>query len=295
MSRPSPLVVFITGTSSGIGEALALHRARLGDTVFATMRNLDAGSTLEKIAAEENLDLRLLALDLTDDESVTRAVSDALDQTGHIDVLINNAGISTIQTVEGSLAAARETFEVNYFGMLKTITAVLPSMRERRSGTIINVSSVTGVVANAGSGAYAASKHAIEAMSESLALEVISLGIRVIILEPGFIATPIFPKAQGGEPPSGPYAKHIRRGRLIYSDPAKRAMPAVTVAEVVAGALTDPEPKLRYYAGSAKPLMHGRRRTSDEEWLSLGQVADDDDEAWFALIAKTVNLALVEE
>ncbi|WP_181233201.1 SDR family oxidoreductase [Enhygromyxa salina] len=287
--------MFITGTSSGIGEALALHRARLGDTVFATMRNLDAGSTLEKIAAEENLDLRLLALDLTDDESVTRAVSDALDQTGHIDVLINNAGISTIQTVEGSLAAARETFEVNYFGMLKTITAVLPSMRERRSGTIINVSSVTGVVANAGSGAYAASKHAIEAMSESLALEVISLGIRVIILEPGFIATPIFPKAQGGEPPSGPYAKHIRRGRLIYSDPAKRAMPAVTVAEVVAGALTDPEPKLRYYAGSAKPLMHGRRRTSDEEWLSLGQVADDDDEAWFALIAKTVNLALVEE
>jgi NAD(P)-dependent dehydrogenase (short-subunit alcohol dehydrogenase family) len=291
----SHLVWLITGCSSGIGEALALHRARLGDTVFATMRNVEAGGALKKLADDEKLDLRLLKLDVTDDDSVSSAIKDALEQAGHIDVLVNNAGISTIQSVEGSLAAARETFEINYFGMLRTITAVLPSMRERHSGTIINVSSVTGVVANAGSGAYAASKHAVEAMSQSLALEVNCLGIRVIILQPGFIATPIFPKAQGGEPPSGPYAKHIRRGRLIYSDPGKRAMPASIVAEIVSDALTDPQPKLRYQAGSAKALIQGRLRTPDEEWLTLGLVDDANDEEWFALIAKTVNLALTEQ
>jgi NAD(P)-dependent dehydrogenase (short-subunit alcohol dehydrogenase family) len=288
-------VWLITGCSSGIGEALALHRARLGDTVFATMRNLEAGGNLKKIAEDEKIDLRLLQLDVTVDDSVTNAIKAALDQTGHIDVLVNNAGISTIQSVEGSLAAARETFEINYFGMLKTITAVLPSMRERRSGTIINVSSVSGTVSTAGSGAYAASKHAVEALSQALALEVISLGIRVIVLQPGFIATKIFGKALAGELPAGPYAKHIRRCRLVYSDPGKRAMPTSIVTDTVAAALDDPQPKLRYPSGSAKALIQGRLRTPDEEWLRLGLVEDDKDDEWAAMVTKTVTLALSEQ
>lgn len=293
MVAPNRRVILVTGASSGIGEAISLHRARLGDTVFATMRNT-AASSLPKIAEEEELDIRLLTLDVTDDVSVTSAITEALAQTGHIDVLVNNAGISTIESVEGSLESARKLFDINYFGMLRTITAVLPSMRERHSGTIINVSSVAGFVANAGSGAYAASKHAVEAMSQSLALEVISLGIRVIILEPGFISTPIFPKAQRAEPPSGPYAKHIRRGRLVYSDPANRAAPVSVVAEVVSAALADPQPKMRYQAGSAKALIQGRLRTPDEEWLLLGAVPDEADDEWFGLVAKSVKLALAE-
>jgi NAD(P)-dependent dehydrogenase (short-subunit alcohol dehydrogenase family) len=284
-------VILITGARSGIGEAIALHQARAGDIVFATTRS-GPGVGLHQIAQQENLDIRHLQLDVTDDESVQAAITQALKQTGHIDVLVNNAGISTIESVEGSLEAAKQIFEVNYFGMLRTISAILPSMRERGSGTIINVSSVAGFVANAGSGAYAASKHAIEGMSQSLALEVIGLGIRVIILEPGYIATPIFQKAQRPEPPSGPYAKHIRRGRVVYSDPAKRAAPPSVVAEVVAAALADPEPQLRYYAGSAKPLITGRQRTSDEDWVKLGLIESDED--WFATVAKTVALVLTK-
>jgi NAD(P)-dependent dehydrogenase (short-subunit alcohol dehydrogenase family) len=283
-------VVLITGSSSGIGEAIALHQARLGNTVFATMRDpATGGQALREAMASEPLDVRILQLDVTDDASVERACAEALGQTGHIDVLVNNAGVSTIEPVEGSVAAAHELFEINYFGMLRTISAVLPSMRERGAGTIVNVSSVVGVLANAGSGAYAASKHAVEAMSESLALETVALGIRVIILRPGFIDTPIFPKAHVPypEPPTGPYAAHIRRGLMIYSDPMKVAAPPRLVAEILEGALTDPEPKLRYHAGSADAFISARRRTPDEEWIRLGLIPED--KAWFAEVDKLVR------
>lgn len=287
---PDAKSVLITGSSSGIGKAIALHQAQLGNTVFATMRNTADGGELQQAAEQEGLDLRVLQLDLTDDQSVSGCISNALEQAGQIDVLINNAGISTIEAVEGSLEAARSVFEVNYFGMLRTIAAVLPSMRARRRGVIMNVSSVTGVAANGGSGAYAASKHAIEAMSESLAIETVEHGIRVIILQPGFIATPIFPKAHipYPEPPTGPYAKHLRRGLMVYSDPMNLAAPPRAVAEVVQEALVDPEPKLRYQAGSAKKFIDGRRAARDEDWVRLGLV--EDDQEWFGELSALLNL-----
>lgn len=283
-------VVLVTGSSSGIGEAIATHQARLGKTVFASMRNPDAGRELQELAATENLDIRLLRLDVTDDQSVASAVAKVISQTGCIDILINNAGISTIESVEGSLQAAKRAFEVNYFGMLRTISAVLPFMRERGSGVIINVSSAAGVAANAGSGAYAASKFAIEAMSESLAAETMSLGIRVIILEPGYIQTPIYEKvhrALGTEAPTGPYAKHIRRGRIIYSSLVSNRPPPSVVATVVEEALVDPAPKLRYQAGSAKRLITVRRRIPDEDWVGLGLIEDDDE--WSATMANAIS------
>lgn len=272
-------VVLVTGTSSGIGEAIALQQARAGNTVFATMRTPDTSGDGLRAAAATGLDIRVLQLDVTNDESVTNAIHEALAQTGRIDVLVNNAGISPIGCVEGSLEEAKHAFDTNYFGMLRTIAAVLPSMRQQGSGVIVNVSSVTGVLANAGSGSYAASKHAVEAMSESLAIETMSHGIRVIILQPGFIATRIFEKAQRGAPPSGPYETHVRRMRAMYTDPQNIAQPPSVVAEALQAALDDPEPKLRYKAGSAKIYIEGRRRLSDEQWIGTGRFLDDAE--WF--------------
>lgn len=267
--------VLVTGASSGIGKAIALHQARLGNVVFATMRNLDDGRALVDTAARESLSLSVLPLDVTNDASVASACAAAIETTGHLDILVNNAGISPIGSVEGSLEVAKHCFETNYFGMLRTISAVLPSMRARKSGIIVNVSSVTGVLANGGSGAYAASKHAVEAMSESLAIETIALGIRVIILQPGFIATRIFEKAQVGDPPSGPYEIPIRRMRLMYTDPQGIARPALEVAEALQAAIDDASPKLRCKAGSASVYIDTRRRIPDEVWVGTGQILDD--------------------
>ena len=147
-------IVFVTGSSTGIGEAIALHFARLGDTVYATMRTPDkSGETLRAAAEVEELDLTLLALDVNDDHSVARAIGAAMERSGRIDVLVNNAGLGNLASVEGvSMEDVKAVFETNVFGPLRTIQAVLPAMRERRSGTIVNITSISGRLVSGGHG-----------------------------------------------------------------------------------------------------------------------------------------------
>lgn len=273
-------VTLVTGASSGIGEATALHFARLGHTVYASMRTPDtSGDGLRRVGEEEELDLELIALDVDAPASVASAVGGVLERSGRIDVLVNNAGLGKLTSVEEvPLEDAKAVFETNVFGPLRMMQAVLPGMRERGSGTIVNISSVAGRIVSAGHGIYAATKYALEALSEAVAIETRRFGIRIIVIEPGFISTPILDKGGDVEIGDGPYAVHLRRMQALYRNARGGAEPPSVVAEVIADALDDPNPRFRYLAGEgASPVLDGRARMTDEEWIDLGREMTDDE------------------
>jgi NAD(P)-dependent dehydrogenase (short-subunit alcohol dehydrogenase family) len=188
-------IILITGCSTGIGFATAEVLARSGHTVFATMRNPQRSPELAQLAERDKLPIAILPMDVDSDESVTETVAQILDLAGQIDVLVNNAGVSSSGAVEElPMDLFRKDMETNYFGTLRCIQAVLPAMRERRSGCIISVSSIAGEFYSYFLGAYCASKAAVEALSECLAQEVQPYGIRIALVQPGVIETPIFSK-----------------------------------------------------------------------------------------------------
>jgi NAD(P)-dependent dehydrogenase (short-subunit alcohol dehydrogenase family) len=265
-------VVLVTGCSSGIGLATALHFGRLGHDVHAGVRNPAAATELSAAIAAARLPVRPVALDVDDPVSVTRAVDDVLARAGRLDVLVNNAGIGG----GGPLADvpvdwAKTLFDTNYFGAIRMIQAVLPAMREQRSGAIVNVSSVFGRVAVAGHGHYCAAKHALEAASEALAQEVAAFGIRVAIVEPGVVVTPIFTKARRFADSDSPHAVHVRRLLLLYRMVMKAPSQPEDVARVIHEAVTTPAPRLRHLVGEdARRLVAGRQRITDEEHVAAG-------------------------
>ena len=177
--------ILITGCSSGFGLLSAAHFARKGDRVFATLRDLARGLELERIRQAEDLAIEILQLDVLDSSSVEAAVKRA-EADGPIDALINNAGIEVRGSIEDiSEQEARLQFDTNVHGALRMIRAVLPGMRQRGSGTIVNISSIGGLVGRPFGGLYAATKHALEAISEALYFEVQPFGVRVAVVEPG--------------------------------------------------------------------------------------------------------------
>lgn len=181
MSDESPVIV-ITGVSSGIGRATAERFKRLGFRVFGTVRNI---AHCQPIAGVE-----LLAMDVRDDASVSRAISAIVTKTGRIDLLVNNAGVSIMGAVEEtSIQEAVDLLDTNVLGIMRTVKAALPHMRAKRSGKIINISSVLGFLPAPYMGVYAASKHAVEGLSESLDHEVRQFGVRVMVVEPSFTRT----------------------------------------------------------------------------------------------------------
>jgi NAD(P)-dependent dehydrogenase (short-subunit alcohol dehydrogenase family) len=200
-------VVVITGCSSGLGPRLALAFARRGDRVYATMRGSDRGQDLTDTAAAEGLDVRVLELDVTDQGSVQSAIDHVHDAEGRIDVLVNNAGLlhfGSVELLPDELL--RSTFDTNVFGAVRTLRAVLPVMRAQRSGVIVNVSSVAGrVPAVPIVWSYMASKQALSAMSDALALELEPFGIRVVSIEPGWFKTGIVAKAGRPSGDNSPY------------------------------------------------------------------------------------------
>lgn len=178
---------FITGVSSGLGLALAQEALARGDCVVGTVRTLAAQTDFANIAPGRSL---AMLMDVTDDAQVRRVMAEAERQTGGIDVLINNAGYGLVAGVEEvSLDEMRAQFEANVFGAVSVMQAVLPFMRARRAGRIVNVTSVSGLVGWPSLGIYSGSKFALEGISETLALEVEPLGIKVILIEPGGLRT----------------------------------------------------------------------------------------------------------
>ena len=213
---PMP-VTLVTGTSTGIGFATALHLAKHGHTVVATMRNLAKAGPLEAAAREQGVRLAVRELDVTDQASIDRAMAETRAREGAVDVLVNNAGIGGATPLELTPEAEhRAMFEANYWGPIRMIQAVLPSMRERRAGCIVNVTSIGGRIAMPNQIPYSASKHALAAASEALAHEVAAFGVRVAIIEPGLIQTAIFENSAGATryDKNSPYRQIMRLSRL---------------------------------------------------------------------------------
>lgn len=278
-------IILITGSSTGIGLTSALHFARQGHEVYASLRNPESAPELTQAIADEKLPVTLIKLDVNDETSVRRGVAEVYRRAGHIDVLVNNAGIGGSGAIEAaSIETAQKTFETNYFGQIRMIQAVLPGMRKRQSGTIIVVSSIAGRVSFAGHGHYAASKHALEAASEILAQEVRAFNIRVAIIEPGVVLTPIFAKGRQAalsQPPNpivDHYADHLRRLHTFFQTRLQKPTMPEAVAETIEYALTTDEPRLRYVVGEdARVILAGRQQTSDEAWLENGRSMTDDE------------------
>ena len=161
-------VILITGSSTGIGMATALHLSRKGHRVYASMRNLDRSGDLRTAAAGTGQPIEVIQLDVNDEHSVKNAVAQVLEREGRIDVLINNAGIAPLGPLEEvDDATVKSVFDTNVFGLLRCIRAVLPSMRKQRGGSIINVGSVAGHIATCCSGIYAATKFALESINHA--------------------------------------------------------------------------------------------------------------------------------
>ncbi len=263
-------VVLITGCSSGFGLLAALQFARKGDQVYATMRNPAKAGELEKAKNEEKLAIEVFQLDVTDEASVTSAVRQVIDAAGRIDVLVNNAGIGAHGPVEETDDdEAKEIFETNFFGALRTIRAVLPQMRDQKSGTIVNVSSLAGRVSPPFDGIYSASKFALEAATEALHYEVHPFGIRVALVEPGGFETNIgntrrVPRRYTEGSPYAEYDQRFEQALSRLPTQGERADPQV-VAEAIYNAVHDEAPKLRYLVGEDAEMIGGLRRQMDDE------------------------------
>jgi NAD(P)-dependent dehydrogenase (short-subunit alcohol dehydrogenase family) len=278
-------VILITGTSTGIGQAAAIHLARRGNQVIATMRTPEASPELEQLAREETLQIRVLPLDVNSEVSVSKAFQKA----GPIDVLINNAGIGHVGPIEeASIEQVRAVMETNFIGALRCIQAALPEMRNRRSGTIINITSVAGRLSSGAHGIYAASKSALEAASEALAGEVAQYGIRVAVVEPGVIATPIFGKASPADPETR--YPHSRRMNALFAAALEDPVSPFVVAEKIEEILNNGTRRFRYPAGpDAEPLLAWRKAMSDQEWIGLQAL---DNESWAEEIKNQFGLEI---
>ena len=249
-------VAVITGSSSGIGLLTALEFAANGYRVVATMRDVGRSGRLEEAAQKagvrERIDLR--RLDVTEFDSLAAAVEQIVGDYGRIDVLVNNAGFSAAGFAEDmSLDELRLQMETNFFGNVAMAKAVVPVMRRQRSGHIINVTSIGGLLAHPLLSAYCASKHALEGWSESLRIETHSLGIRVCLIEPGAYDTDIWDRnvviAKGALDENSPNKERSRRFTEFVKGSAKHRRDAREVARLILRVANDPNPRLRYLIG----------------------------------------------
>ena len=279
-------VTLITGCSTGIGQVTALHLARQGHHVFASMRNPATGSApLIQAAQDEALRLDVIQLDVNDPLSSERAVNLILEQAGQLDVLVNNAGISGGGPVEDAPEEVlRAVFETNFFGPMRLMRLVVPKMRQAQRGAIVNVTSIMGRITLPGLASYGASKHALEVASETLAMEVRRFNIRVAIIEPGVIQTPHHEGPRRELDPNSPYHEFFLRARRATDSRLKDPSPPELVAETIQHALETDQPKLRYLVGDdAKGWAAGREAMTDEEWVAHGREMTLDEYAAFSL------------
>jgi NAD(P)-dependent dehydrogenase (short-subunit alcohol dehydrogenase family) len=258
--------VLITGATDGLGRALALLLAQRGYRVFAAGRSPEKLAQLENLAREKQFPLASIALDVCSDESVERALNHVLGKVGDLDVLVNNAGVNYTAAVEDlSMQDWRAQFETNFFGVLRVTRAVLPHMRERRSGRILMLSSLSGLVTPPTQGAYSSSKHALEGLSNALRMELYPFGIDVVLIEPGYIITGIQKAAAELSKPymqkTGPYAPLYARFFASVNDTrAKSRTTPEDCARVMLHAIETPNPKPRYGVTSLSPFVKWSKR-----------------------------------
>jgi short-subunit dehydrogenase len=245
-------IALVTGSSSGIGFETSLLLARNGFHIYATMRNLEKSSKIIDIAKKDNLLLDVLQLDVTDEKSIEDAINIIIEKQRRIDVVVNNAGYGSTGAVEDfSIDEIKSQFETNFFGVLRVIQSVLPIMRKQKSGTIVNISSISGRIPVPFSPIYASTKFALEGLSEALQYEVEQFGIKIILVEPGIIKTnfpdniKIAKKAlDSNSPYDGLLQRRINKVKTMFVN----GTAPEEVAKVILKAVTldDKEPDLRY-------------------------------------------------
>jgi NAD(P)-dependent dehydrogenase (short-subunit alcohol dehydrogenase family) len=270
-------VALVTGSSSGIGFETALILARSGFHTYASMRNLEKSKNITQIASKEKLSLQVVQLDVNDDRSVKGAIDKIVAEDQRIDVLVNNAGYGLFGALEDlSTEEIKAQFETNFFGALLVTQQVLPVMRKLKSGTIVNMSSVGGRIGIPGLSAYHSTKFALEGLSESISYELEPFGIRVVIIEPGFIRTNIMNSsiiAKKALDPKTPYyslIQQVQRSFKSAMENSSASSPPEEVAKVILQAVTSESPKLRYAVGNdADNMIKAKTTMSDTEFGGL--------------------------
>jgi len=259
-------VVLITGASSGMGKACAEHLSRQGYQVYGTSRHPE----------EEGTEFKLLRMDVNDPASVTAAVKQILDAEGHLDILVNNAGYGIAGAVEDtSMAEMQQQFETNYFGVFRVCREVLPHMRKQQSGLIINISSISGLIAVPFQAAYSASKYAVEGLTEALSMEVRTEGIRVVLIEPGDFQTGFTDnRIRTESSTTNPhYAQRCQRALQVMENDERNGSRPIKIARLLERIIQDPAPRLRYTTGPSmeRLAVHLKKILPSRffEWLMM--------------------------
>ena len=280
----------ITGTSKGIGFETALAFGRAGHKVYATMRNPSQSPQLAETAVQEKLPITVSTMDVDSDQSVSQCLAQIQRDYGPIDVLVNNAGVEQVGSVEElPLADFRAVMETNYFGAIRCIQALVPHMRLRCSGCIVNVTSVAGRISSTPLAPYAASKWALEALSEALAGEMKTFNVRVAIVEPGIIDTAMARRIENSSADS-PYRQRARFAALFAAS-LEHPVPPSLVAQKIVEIVESGTWQLRHPVGpTAAPFLQWRSQKTDEEWVDLNA---GDDETWYRGLQRDFGLDAV--
>ena len=266
-------VALVTGSSSGIGFETALLLARNGFHTYASMRNLEKSKGITQITSKEKLPLQVVQLDVNDDASVKEAVDKIESEQGRINVLVNNAGYVLLGPAEQlSIKEFKEQFETNLFGVIRVMQVVLPIMRRQRGGTIVNISSSAGRIGLPLNSAYVSSKFALEGLTESISYELEQFGIRVVLIEPGFIRTNLINSSTSVKAldPSSPYFSLMQKVENHFKsrmENVSSSSPPDEVAKVILQAITSKNPQLRYIVGTS--IIQARMNMSDKEFQKM--------------------------
>ena len=262
-------VAVVTGSSSGIGYATVLHLARAGYFTFATTRNPANGIDLIKAAENEDLPVKVEQLDVTDPDSIKDFMTRISGAAGRIDILVNNAGYVLLGSLEDlSIKEIQDQFDTNLLGTIRVTQHVLPVMRARRGGTIVNISSGVGRFGLPGMSAYVSTKFAIEGLSESLAYELSPFGIKVVLIEPGVVKTKIFKNTvvgQGALREDSPYSSMLGTLNASFESLLENASTSDQVAATILQAISSSEPKLRYPVGQDVNSWLEKKSTMTDE------------------------------
>jgi NAD(P)-dependent dehydrogenase (short-subunit alcohol dehydrogenase family) len=269
-------VAIVTGSSSGIGLDTSITLAQNGFLTYATMRNLDKGSIIETAAEKEKIPIRVVELDVTDDRSVNDAIQRIISEIGKIDVLVNNAGYGLVGAFEDlSMEEIKSQYETNVFGLMRVTQKVLPIMRKQESGIIVNVSSGAGIFGYPGGSAYVSTKFAVEGLTESISYELESFGIKVVLIEPGFIRTNFANAmilAKKAQDPNSPYSAMMQTIQSNSGEMAKNASPVDSVSSAILKAVTSTRPNLRYLVGKdVETWAANKKAMSDTEFHNTMQ------------------------
>ncbi len=261
-------VAIVTGSSSGIGFETALALARKGYYTYATMRDTKKGGNIIEIAKKENLKIEVLEIDVDKEETIKSSISKVVRDKKRIDVLVNNAGYFLVGCLEDlTINDMKAQFETNFFGIVRIIQEVLPTMRSQKSGIIVNISSVAGRIGFPVTPAYISSKFALEGLSESMRYELAPFGIKTIIIEPGVVKTNLFTSLKKSAKQGSVYKGITEKVMQGLTMMCQMGTPPQEVARTIVSAVSSENPLPRYPVGNdAMMFLEAKKNKTDIEF-----------------------------